>query len=351
MRRRTLEIDDLTNPYATRKKVLQLLTPEECTLKLRSNEESYLVSRGNGVYRYDVNQLASNDPIEDDRIEQIIAAPNPAGESPVDLSAAFQEVRTGFPLVKNATSEHGDWMFWGIFDGHVGWYTSDTLKRLLIPYVVRELSNLYQQNKIQGIDQTTLQSSPSSLAVDKAIQRGFTALDDDIVLNSVNKLLKNPSKRLAADILLPAHAGSCALLTFLDSQTGRLKVACTGDSRAILGRRDPKTGKWTVDVLSVDQTGRNLDEANRLRKEHPGEENEVVRRGRVLGGLEPTRAVSPLSLPFVDDSSATHGINSLSTSKTNSKNTGVVNTPKISSHPPTSPPNPSSQQPNSPRKT
>jgi len=182
-------------------------------------------------------------------------------------------------------------MFWGIFDGHVGWYTSETLKRRLVPYVVRELSNLYSQNKIQGIDQTSLQAPPSSLSVDQAIQRGFTALDDDIVLNSVNKLLKNPSKRLAADILLPAHAGSCALLTFLDSQTGRLKVACTGDSRAILGRRDQKTGKWTVEVLSVDQTGRNLEEANRLRKEHPGEERDVVKRGRVLGGLEPTRAV------------------------------------------------------------
>lgn len=299
MRRRTLEIDDLTNPYAPRKKVLQLLTPEECTVKLRSNEESYLVSRGNGVYRYDVNQLASNDPIEDDRIEQIIAAPNPAGESVVN-DASLKEVKTGFPLVKNATSEYGDWMFWGIFDGHVGWYTSDTLKRLLIPYVVRELSNLYSQNKIQGIDQTSLQAPPSSLAVDKAIQRGFTALDDDIVLNSVNKLLKNPSKRLAADILLPAHAGSCALLTFLDSQTGRLKVACTGDSRAILGRRDPKTGKWTVEVLSVDQTGRNLDEANRLRKEHPGEERDVIKRGRVLGGLEPTRAVLPYHFHVVD---------------------------------------------------
>jgi pyruvate dehydrogenase phosphatase len=284
MRRRTLEIDDLTNPYATRKKVLQLLTPEECTLKLRSNEESYIVSRGNGVYRYDVNQLASNDPIEDDRIEQIIAAPSPRGESAIDNNT-FTEIN------KNATSEYGDWMFWGIFDGHVGWYTSETLKRRLVPYVVRELSNLYSQNKIQGIDQTSLQAPPSSLSVDQAIQRGFTALDDDIVLNSVDKLLKNPSKRLAADILLPAHAGSCALLTFLDSQTGRLKVACTGDSRAILGRRDQKTGKWTVEVLSVDQTGRNLEEANRLRKEHPGEERDVVKRGRVLGGLEPTRAV------------------------------------------------------------
>jgi pyruvate dehydrogenase phosphatase len=288
MHRKTFEIDDFSNPYSTRRKVLQLLTPEECTTKLRSNEESYLVSRGNGVYRYDVNQLASNDPIEDDRIEQIIAAPSPLGDSIVDVTKSLTDLKTGHPMVKNASGEYGDWMFWGIFDGHVGWYTSDLLKRQLIPYVVRELSNLYSQTKLQG---NSIPAPPSSLAIDKAIQRGFTALDDEIVHNSVKRLLKNPSKLLAADILLPAHAGSCALLTFFDSQTGRLKVACTGDSRAVLGRKDPKTGKWNVEVLSVDQTGRNMDEANRLRKEHPGEEQDVVRRGRVLGGLEPTRAV------------------------------------------------------------
>ena len=292
MPRKTLEIDDLSNPYAPRRKVLQLLTPEECTAKLRSNEESYLVGRGNGVYRYDVNQLASNDPIEDDRIEQIIAAPNPTGEStPIDVTISLTDLKTGYPMIKNASGEFGDWMFWGIFDGHVGWYTSDLLKRQLIPYVVRELSNLYSQGKLQG--DTSLQVPPSSLAIDQAIKHAFTALDDEIVLKSVKRLLNNPSKRLAADILLPAHAGSCALLTFLDSQTGRLKVACTGDSRAILGRKDSKSGKWVVEVLSVDQTGRNIEEANRLRREHPGEEKDVVRRGRVLGGLEPTRAVSP----------------------------------------------------------
>lgn len=42
-------------------------------------------------------------------------------------------------------------------------------------------------------------------------------------------------------------------------------------------------------ALSVDQTGGNQDEEKRMRAEHPGEEH-VIRNGRVLGGLEPTRA-------------------------------------------------------------
>jgi len=349
MPRKTLEIDDFTNPYVPRKKVLQLLTPEECTIKLRTNEESYLVTRGNGVWRYDTNQLASNDPIEDDHITQIIAAPSPiTGEGAQDVTQPIRDLEPGQQIrfVQNASGQFGDWMFWGIFDGHSGWYTSDLLKRQLIPYVVRELSNLYRQQSSLSTSNSPL-LAPSSLAIDQAIQRGFTALDDDIVINSVKKLFQNPSKRLAADILLPAHAGSCALLTFFDSQTGRLKVACTGDSRAILGRKDRKTGKWIVEVLTVDQTGQNVNEANRLRKEHPGEENDVVKRGRVLGGLEPTRAVQtlfPKASPAIsitqllllcctNCSSATHGINSPSQSKINSNNSGADKRPQTSNRP------------------
>lgn len=48
------------------RKVLEMLTPEQATQKLRRNEESYLVGRGKGVVRYDVVQIPSNDPIEDD---------------------------------------------------------------------------------------------------------------------------------------------------------------------------------------------------------------------------------------------------------------------------------------------
>lgn len=46
------------------RKVLEMLTPEQATQKLRKNEESWTVGRGQGVVRYDVVQLPSNDPIE-----------------------------------------------------------------------------------------------------------------------------------------------------------------------------------------------------------------------------------------------------------------------------------------------
>lgn len=129
---------------------------------------------------------------------------------------------------------------------------------------------------------------PSSEAIDKAIKQGFVRLDNEIVHESVDKVLKSKSRRMAAELLAPALSGSCALLSFYDSQTKNLKVAVAGDSRAVLGRRGAN-GKWTATALSEDLTGGTPSEIQRLQQEHPGEPY-VTRNGRILGGLEPSRA-------------------------------------------------------------
>lgn len=77
---------------------LEMLAPDQATAKLRQNEESYLVGRGKGVARYDVVQVASNQPIEDDHAEGIV-------EVSEDVA----------PVAEGGNS---DWMFWGVFDGH-----------------------------------------------------------------------------------------------------------------------------------------------------------------------------------------------------------------------------------------
>ncbi|KAI9848185.1 MAG: hypothetical protein M1837_000859 [Sclerophora amabilis] len=246
------------------RKALEMLTPEQSTQKLRRNEESYLVGRGRGVVRYDIVQIPSNDPIEDDHAEKIVDVPQ--------TIAATQD----------GTSS-SDWMFWGVFDGHSGWTTSAKLRQVLISFVARELNATY---KSALADPSTTLPTPES--VDSAIKKGFLRLDHEIIHESVEKVIKANSKRVGAELLAPALSGSCALLSFYDSKSKLLRVACTGDSRAVLGRRG-ESGKWVATPLSVDQTGSNEDEAARMRNEHPGEAN-VIRNGRVLGGLEPTRA-------------------------------------------------------------
>lgn len=81
------------------RKVLEMMTPDQATQKLRKKEESWIVGRGQGVVRYDVVQIPSNDPIEDDHAEKII-------EFPQSAAGAQEE------------ASNSDWMFWGVFDGH-----------------------------------------------------------------------------------------------------------------------------------------------------------------------------------------------------------------------------------------
>lgn len=237
------------------RRIVEMLTPEQATEKLRKSEQSFSVNRGQGVTRYDQVQLSSNDPIEDDHAEKIVEVKPTEG------------------------AKNNDWMFWGVFDGHSGWTTSATLRESLISYVARELNDTYKATK---------GDLPTADAIDLAIKTGFTQLDNEICHKSVEKVFKASSKAMAAELLQPALSGSCALLSFYDTQSQLLRVAVTGDSRAVLGRRS-SNGKWTATALSEDQTGGNPSEAARMRKEHPGEDN-VIRNGRVLGGLEPTRA-------------------------------------------------------------
>jgi pyruvate dehydrogenase phosphatase len=88
--------------------------------------------------------------------------------------------------------------------------------------------------------------------------------------------------------LKPARAGSCALLSIYDTARSTLRVACTGDSRAVLGRYDPAAGEYTANPMSKDQTGSNELERKRIYSEHPGE-IDIIDGDRLLG-LGMTRA-------------------------------------------------------------
>lgn len=239
-----------------------LLNEEQVSNKLRQYEESYHVNRGKGVTRYDICQLPLNSPIEDDRAEEIVQVP------------IIQDNN-----VKTST----DWMFFGIFDGHGGWTTSSKLRDQLISYVVREFGTIFKvANKEEN-----LRYVPISATIDQAIKNGFLRLDHEIVNKNIEKLLNDNNKAKAAELLMPALSGSCALLSFYDTNSKLLRVAVTGDSRALLGSY--KENHWTVKQLSIDQTGSNPTEVARIISEHPDEPN-VIRNGRVLGTLEPSRA-------------------------------------------------------------
>jgi len=74
---------------------LEAPSPERLTKILRKNEEAVVVGGLSGVLRYDINQIASNCPIEDDHSEAIVPIP-----------------------LEGSDKVPSEWMFWGVYDGH-----------------------------------------------------------------------------------------------------------------------------------------------------------------------------------------------------------------------------------------
>jgi len=138
---------------------------------------------------------------------------------------------------------------------------------------------------LPGLHNGVPDPNPSEEELDQAIKKAFTSLDSLIVDEMTATILdERTSKEEGVRLLSLANAGSCALLGIYNNVKRTLKVAVTGDSRAVLGRRvalKEDTYAYDTHVLSADQNAHNAHEAERLRAAHPGEK--VVEGGRVLG--------------------------------------------------------------------
>lgn len=172
-----------------------------------------------------------------------------------------------------------------MYDGHGGWECALLVQEYLTSYVAYEVEAAVGPDELPLDHKLTPDEHHKRRdLVDKAIVRAFDRLDADLLNGSL--ILPGAENAALRDQMRSSFAGSCALLAFIDGRD--LYVACTGDARAVLGRKQ-KWGYETV-ALSQDQTTRNPEEYRRLVQEHPGEEFSVIIRGRVLGGLMPTRA-------------------------------------------------------------
>ncbi|KAF9043999.1 phosphatase 2C-like domain-containing protein [Panaeolus papilionaceus] len=175
--------------------------------------------------------------------------------------------------------------------------------------------------------------------IDEAIKEAFVKLDDHIVHETAQRVLglskeeyaalqtgestdaspsrddpfhRKLSRTEAANVLEYAHSGSCALMALYDPTHRTLKIAHTGDLRAVLGRRvsaplkDPNQQNandttsdkviWETHVLSADHTAKNPSEAARLTALHP-DEPELLKNGRTLG-WGPSRAFGDASMKW-----------------------------------------------------
>ena len=134
--------------------------------------------------------------------------------------------------------------------------------------------------------------------IDQAIKKAFLKLDGEITDQGDRAIVGATFLSEAMSRLFSTHSGSCALVSYYHSDSQLLRVACTGDLRAVFGRRNA-AGKWEATFLSIDrissltfngrqeilnrqnQTGHNEDEVVRLHTDHP-DEPKLVKDGSVL---------------------------------------------------------------------
>ncbi|KAB8766448.1 hypothetical protein FH972_026608 [Carpinus fangiana] len=163
------------------------------------------------------------------------------------------------------------WQLWGVYDGHAGWATADLLQHNLPASVVEALKNVPGEAPPESLDET--------------VKRVFTDFDAAILDPAAAVIQDGTPDQRAASVgtLAPALAGSCALLAIFSPVEQSLRVACVGDSRAVLGRAGSGTDALTTIHLSEDQTGFNASERARIEAAHPGESPIDPKEGRILG--------------------------------------------------------------------
>jgi pyruvate dehydrogenase phosphatase len=169
------------------------------------------------------------------------------------------------------------WNFWSVFDGHAGQHTAQYLQWHLHPQISRALLSLHPQ--------------ASSETIESCIKQTFVRVDNEMMNRAKHAGNWFPAASASAiSALTPAFSGSCALMAAFDPSSSKLHVACTGDSRAVLGRWDPLSSKYVCIPLSVDQTGFNALEVARITSEHPDEDDIIDPKSGRLLGIAVTRA-------------------------------------------------------------
>ncbi|KAF9266000.1 protein serine/threonine phosphatase 2C [Marasmius fiardii PR-910] len=171
--------------------------------------------------------------------------------------------------------------FIGLFDGHHGTATSEFLSDNMITFLQHSLAKLPQQYHY-SLEAQGLSPFEDGIVHD-TIKYVFREIDEAIT--DPSEVLASSSKTNAVRTLRQAYSGSCALVSIYDPDTRLLRIALTGDSRAVLGRKikakDGGKDTYAVHVLTVDQNAHNPAEVARMKAEHPGEN--LFEDGTVMG--------------------------------------------------------------------
>lgn len=297
------------------------LTPAMVTRFLRKNEFTTLeTGKEKNKKGEEENDSSKNDiDIKDN------SKPNNTDNKTSVIGYENNFVNSNNPIEDQHTQAYyKDKLIFGVYDGHSGTecgkvvasqlhnYIASTLEKLKLPKIPENPGN---DSSIENKRKMKIEERVRKMS--DAIKKAFVNLDNDIVngnvkfdTNEINeedeedigKIYTSPldNEETVKKQMMTALSGACALVAVIDNETDDLYVACTGDSRAVLGRKKKnencengqcldKDYIYEAVPLSIDQTLRNESEKQRMEKEHPNEKETMFIRNRVLGGLMPTR--------------------------------------------------------------
>ncbi|KAJ1330453.1 hypothetical protein BSLG_009371 [Batrachochytrium salamandrivorans] len=195
------------------------------------------------IFRIDANSVASNTPIED----------------------------------YYAHAKFGNGILLGMFDGHGGPECGRIVSKYLLSYIAKAITDLNLKKQEPGMERT----ADHHRAIKHAIKTAFVRLDTDIINGAFTT-----SGNIAAEVVSRGTIASwiLGLAAFSRNEClASLRTSLSG-ACALVAYIDGDD----VVPLSADQTFKNPKEYARLVDDHPGED--VIIKGRILGGLMPTRA-------------------------------------------------------------
>ncbi|XP_032222641.1 pyruvate dehydrogenase [acetyl-transferring]-phosphatase 2, mitochondrial [Nematostella vectensis] len=273
------------------------------------------------IDRYETNQLASNQPMEDRKfVVRLLhqdggylfgvmdghggnaCAHNVCKRLPdyIALSLLHRHVLLAHPdLMPKLT----DYLTITKNEDHCYNYANDPACRNSLNKYFYELQDMVEAHvemhgkKVamlslsQGRDSENMYSALHEEVVSntvRSIREAYIRLDQDIRNEAVKESKSKLPEGSSCHAFDAANAGACALVAYI--QGTELFLANAGDCRAVLGVQG-EDGCWSAMQLSSDHTAGNPEEVQRILNQHPPEESTtVIRFERLLGRLAPLRA-------------------------------------------------------------
>ncbi|KAF5386116.1 hypothetical protein D9615_002436 [Tricholomella constricta] len=189
----------------------------------------------------------------------------------------------------------GKWIFNGVFDGHLNRHTVDFVVQMLPSDIKQALHAAIPSSAFICPSQVSHILHSAVRKIDNTITSHFLDLfpRDSTALDQLNDSdIQLAFKRDGRynhnyDVAVRSLGGTTLVLSLTDSR-GNLWVVNLGDCRAVLGLR--QHGIWSGKQITSVHDPHNPGELSRVSLEHP-DEVDAIKDGRVIGFLEPTRAI------------------------------------------------------------